>query len=262
LIRNVATPAIVSFLIGWGMMGGISYLPIYFQIAHGDSPTVSGLKLIPLMFGTVGGAVASGGFITKTGYFWPWPVTGAALQVLGLSLLAGLLAVHMNIYALSAIIFVSGLGMGLNVQSLLITVQGAVQRELMAIATATNTFLRTLGGVVGVAVYGSILNNQLSHRLSAHLLAVSHGGHAAIDRLPSAEAQFIIKSYVDSLKIVFWSGVPVAALALIVAFCIQNYKLQMSAALKELKDKGKEARRKPSDVEAPVAGEKQGTALP
>jgi len=225
-IRNVACAGTVAFFLGWAMFGAISFLPIYFQVVRGDKPTISGLKLIPMMLGTVTMAMISGILITKTGYFYPFPAIGCTLLALCNGLIAGELTVHLNFVVLGAIMFVGGLGMGLNVQSLIIIVQGAVDRPIIAIATATNTFLRTMGGVIGVAVFGSILNNQLASRLSAHDLEVAHGGYDAIKHLPNSDT--IFSEYTKSLQIVFWSAFPVGLAGAIVALCIHNYKLQMA----------------------------------
>lgn len=64
-IRNVVLTSISSLIVGFVLLGGLSYMPEYFQVVQGDSPTTSGLKIIPLMAGLVVGSIFSGMFISK-----------------------------------------------------------------------------------------------------------------------------------------------------------------------------------------------------
>ena len=52
--------SVVGFIVGFAMFGAITYLPVFFQIVHGESPTISGLQLLPLMAGLLIFSTASG----------------------------------------------------------------------------------------------------------------------------------------------------------------------------------------------------------
>jgi MFS family permease len=226
LIRNVALANAVAFTVGFSMFGAISYLPIYFQVIHGDSPTVSGLKLLPMMVGIIIFSMGSGIIITKTGRYWVFPIMGCGFMSLGAGLIGGFLTADINIVLLSFFILLIGVGVGSIIQTVTSIVQAFVEKKDMAIATATNSFLRTMGGVIGVTVYGSILNNQLANNLPPELLQVAHLGYQAIQSLPPASADFVITKYVDALCIIFYCTVPVAGIGLILSLFISNKKLQ------------------------------------
>jgi len=226
LLRDVGCAAIVSFGYGWGMLGNISYLPIYFQVVHGDSPTTSGLKLIPLMLGTVLMATVSGILITKTGRYYHFLIIGGILLILGIGLEGGLLSPDFSLYLLSFFTFISGLGVGTMVQTTTIISQGSVERKDIASVTAAIQFLRTMGGVIGVAVCGAVLNNRLALTLPNNLLVAIQGGYSAIISFPPDVSANIFNQYSSALGILFLSNIPAAALGLVAAVCIKNQKLQ------------------------------------
>jgi len=83
-----------------------------------------------------------------------------------------------------------------------------------------------MGGVIGVTVYGSILNNQLANNLSPQLLGAAHAGYKAIMSLPADDANLIVTKYVQALCIIFYCTVPVAGIGMILSLFITNKKLQ------------------------------------
>ena len=72
----------VNVLIGLGMFGALSTLPLYLQLVKGATPTESGLLLIPMMIGIMGGSVLSGQLTMKTGRYKIFPVFGTAILAL------------------------------------------------------------------------------------------------------------------------------------------------------------------------------------
>jgi len=223
-IRNVILCNGIAFLIGFVMFGAISYLPVYFQEILGDSPTTSGLKLIPLMFGLIIASMGSGIMITKTGHYWHFPILGCLLCGVGSGLLY-LITADYSYGLLCIYVILIGFGIGFLLQTLLIITQFSVQKKDMAVGTATNSFVRTMGGVIGVTILGAVLNASLKKNLDANLVLAAQGGHAAISALPSAVQTQIYDAYVDALRLVFISSVPVAGLALILSFAITRKKI-------------------------------------
>jgi EmrB/QacA subfamily drug resistance transporter len=59
-IRTFSVANIVGFIVGFAMFGAITYLPLFFQIVRGESPTISGLQLLPLMVGLLIVSIGSG----------------------------------------------------------------------------------------------------------------------------------------------------------------------------------------------------------
>ena len=60
--RNFSLASGMSFLLGFVMLGGMTFLPLYLQTVQHASPTVSGLLLIPLMFGSMVTSLIAGQF--------------------------------------------------------------------------------------------------------------------------------------------------------------------------------------------------------
>ena len=60
----------------------------FFQIVRGQSPTISGLQLLPLMAGLLIVSIGSGQVISRTGRYRVFPILGTALMTVGLLLLS------------------------------------------------------------------------------------------------------------------------------------------------------------------------------
>jgi EmrB/QacA subfamily drug resistance transporter len=158
----------VNVLIGLGMFGALSTLPLYLQLVKGATPTESGLLLIPMMIGIMGGSILSGQLTARTGRYKIFPVIGTAILASAFFLM---LTVTVDTsYALLDVYFLMiGIGLGLCMQTLLIAVQNTVPAKDMGVATSSATFFRQLGGTLGVAVFLSLLFNSLPDKVSGAL---------------------------------------------------------------------------------------------
>lgn len=164
LFRNqiVAVSEIVVFLTGFVMFGTIIFVPLFFQGVLGLSATASGSFLTPMMLGTVGGSFISGQLLSRTG--GRYRLLGAAgllITALGMFLLSRM--TQETSYAMAvADIVIGGFGMGVALPLYVITVQNAVPYNVLGTATSSTAFFRTLGGSVGLAIFGSMLNNRFA----------------------------------------------------------------------------------------------------
>ncbi|MDQ2750484.1 MAG: MFS transporter [Actinomycetota bacterium] len=145
-----------SFIIGIGMFGGMASIPLYLQIVKGASPTKAGLLILPMVAGIMGASLTAGQITSRTGRYRKFPILGSALLVVGLALMsrigAGTPLWQTDIYML-----IFGAGLGLNMQTIVLAMQNAVQPKDMGVATAAVTFFRQVGGTLGTAVFLSIL---------------------------------------------------------------------------------------------------------
>jgi EmrB/QacA subfamily drug resistance transporter len=92
LFRNrvfVVTSA-VGLVVGFALFGALTFLPLFQQVVRGDSPTESGLQLLPVMGGLLATSIVSGQVITRTGRYRMFPIAGTAVGVVGLGLLSTL----------------------------------------------------------------------------------------------------------------------------------------------------------------------------
>ncbi|ERF71951.1 hypothetical protein EPUS_06510 [Endocarpon pusillum Z07020] len=61
----------------------VFYIPLYFQFVRGDGALESAVRLLPYVCVFVAAAMFNGIFMTKTGYYLPWYIVGAALSLVG-----------------------------------------------------------------------------------------------------------------------------------------------------------------------------------
>jgi len=243
--RVFAVASGLEFLVGFAMFGGIIFLPLYLQTVGGASAQNSGILILPLMAGMMTTSIASGRLITRTGRYKVFPVVGTATIAVGLYLLSTM-GVGTSRLTSSAYMVVLGLGMGMIVQVMVLAVQNAVPHRDLGTATATESFVRSMGGAFGVAVYGAILNDRLAYHL-ARLLPAGAGGAIgrdltgspqAIRQLPPPVRDAVILALARSIHTVFLAAVPLAILAFLVTWILPERPLRETAhiGLEEIGD--------------------------
>jgi EmrB/QacA subfamily drug resistance transporter len=231
--RAFAMTSLVGFIVGLAMFGAITYLPAFFQIVRGISPTLSGVRLLPLMAGLLAVSIWSGQFISRTGRYRFFPITGTAVMALGLYLLS-LMGVSTPSWLDALYMVVLGMGIGGVMQVLVIIVQNAVPHSELGVATSGATFFRAIGGSFGTAIFGAIFSNVLVGNLARHLHGAPLPRHfssaavtpAVLDRLPPAVHHAIVAGYAESIQTVFIIAVPIAVLAFAASWLIPQVELR------------------------------------
>jgi EmrB/QacA subfamily drug resistance transporter len=184
--------SVMGFLVGAGMFGGLSSIPLYLQIVKGESPTKAGLLLIPLMVGIIAASVTAGRVMMKTGRYKIFPVIGSFLLLAAMALFFTL-QVDTPLWVASAYMVVMGAGLGLSMQTLVVAVQNAMPAKDMGVVTGANTFFRSMGGTFGTAVFLSILFNSIGGNIKdrfATLTKTDPAGYAAATKeLTKVQAQ-------------------------------------------------------------------------
>lgn len=233
--------SIVSFLFGFAFFGAIIYLPVYLQVVKGYSPTASGLLLLPLVLGIFLASAGSGQAITRTGHYKIFPLIGFVIIPTALLWLSTL-QVDTPIWNLSLRVFLLGVGLGLVIQTLVVAVQNAVEPRDLGVATSSNTFFRSMGGAIGVAVFGSVLTTTLQSSLESRfpggpppgLDSGQLGGTPeAIAALPDVVRQPLIESFTEALDRVFLVAVPVGLLALVFVVFLRELPLRETSGVQE-----------------------------
>jgi len=165
-IRNVACIMPIMFCLGIMMMAGFSFLPFYMQSVLGDSSTIAGVKLFPLIGGFLFGAALSAVLLrklNKVSYLLP---EGAALLTTGLGLLY-LLQPNEPFAMAAGFQAIAGLGMGAVISVTAVSLQNSVAPSQMGICMSAYSFFMLLGGALGVAAVGALLNNLTASNLAA-----------------------------------------------------------------------------------------------
>ena len=229
--RNFVITTMASLALGIAMMGSVEYIPTYFQMSLGVSATVAGLLIVPMMAVLLITGIVTGNFVTKTGRYKPFIVTGTAIVALSLGLL-GTTNQDSPVWLFCLYLSVMGLGLGLSMQFLTLVVQNAFPTSVVGTATAANNFFRQLGSTVGASLVGGLFTSRLTSLLSERLpaeVATSAGEHGASSLTPEIVASIpepihsiIVGSYNDALIPLFLSLVPVAAVAALLLVFIRE----------------------------------------
>ena len=154
-------------VIGMAMFGGLSVIPLYLQIVKGASPTRSGLLLLPLVAGLMFATFCTGRLTARTGRYKLFPLIGSVLMIIGMVLMTGLGA-DTPLWRTDVFMVLFGIGLGMNMQSLVLAMQNAVDARDMGVASAASQFFRSIGGTLGTAIFLSILFSLAGTRI-AHL---------------------------------------------------------------------------------------------
>lgn len=235
--------SILSFIVGFAMLGAMTFLPTYLQYVDGDSATISGVRTLPMVVGLLIASVFSGNVVSKTGTYRIFPIIGALVMALGLYLLS-LMGGETSTWLESLYMFVLGTGIGLCMQVLTIAVQNTVVYSDLGTATSGVTFFRTLGSSFGTAVFGTIYANTLKPNLADGVAQAARAGDAdpavvakaaqspqGLHGLPAEVAAPVIEAYADTLHTVFLWTVPVALLGFLVALFLKQVQLRDSARM-------------------------------
>jgi len=238
--------SLLAFLVGAAMFGAIVLLPLYFQLVKHNSATLSGLKLLPLMFGIISASISSGKWITKHGKYKVFPVVGMVLMTVALF---GLVALNETtaFYVIGILEFLLGAGLGLSLQNVVIALQNSLDIKDMGVGTSLNTFWRSIGGTLGVAIFGSIYASKLAGYVTSGVSSLGKSNPAAlagatpqslaalknnpgvIKNFTPALQKTILHSYVEAFHIVFISAAPVTAIGFLVALALKAKPLKSSA---------------------------------
>ncbi|MFF7276260.1 MFS transporter [Streptomyces griseorubiginosus] len=236
-IRTFTLSAVISFIVGFAMFGAMTYLPTFLQVVQGVSPTMSGVHMLPMVFGLLLSSTVSGQIVSRTGRWKVFPVAGTAVTTLGLLLLHRL-DEGSSTWVMSVYFCVFGLGLGLVMQVLVLIVQNAVSYEDLGVATSGATFFRSIGASFGVAIFGTVFANRLGDKLAEALRGaqlppgVSVSGLESDSRglgeLPAALRPAALHAYASSITDVFLYAAPVAFLGFLLAWFLKEDRLRGS----------------------------------
>ncbi|WP_329339720.1 MFS transporter [Streptomyces sp. NBC_00663] len=236
-IRTFALSAVISFVVGFAMFGAMTYLPTFLQVVQGVSPTMSGVHMLPMVFGLLLSSTASGQIVSRTGRWKVFPIAGTAVTTIGLLLLHQL-DEGSSTWVMSSYFFVFGLGLGLVMQVLVLIVQNAVSYEDLGVATSGATFFRSIGASFGVAIFGTVFTNRLGDKLADAFAGGRLPGGVTVEgleadprdiaNLPAALRPAALHAYASSITDVFLYAAPVALLGFVLAWFLKEDRLRAS----------------------------------
>ena len=242
--RTFSVSSISSIVLGAGMFGGILLLPQYLQVVHGSSPTVAGLQMLPLVLGIMTGAMSSGLTIARTGKYKVFPLVGVVLMVIALASLSFVVEADTSVWTLVPFMVLLGLGLGFNMQPVILAVQNAVRPNEMGVATSSVTFFRQMGGTIGVAAFLSILFTTLPTYIGtafreAGLTQIAGsldldsvlGDTSQISSAPAAVVNAFKDGFSDAIGLVFLVAAAVVAVGFFVMLFLPEVPLRNQSGI-------------------------------
>jgi hypothetical protein len=218
---------------------------------QGSSPTVAGLQMLPLVAGIMTGAMGAGVLIGRTGRYRVFPLVGIVLMVVALLAFSQVVGADTSVWTLVPFMVLMGLGLGLNMQPVILAVQNAVSPREMGVATSSVTFFRQMGGTIGTAAFLSVLFTRLPQDIGAAVddavrtdpalgrrLQEATGGGAPdlsdtsfIQQLPAALARPFEVGFSDSIDAVFLIAAGVVAIGFAVLWFLPELPLRTQSGI-------------------------------
>ncbi|AHI01984.1 MFS transporter [Kutzneria albida] len=260
--------SLTGLVVGMAMFGGIAMIPQYLQIVKGNTPTQSGLLMLPFVLAMMLSSMGSGLITSRTGRYKLFPIVGTMLIAAG-SLLFLQLEYDSPLWEADIYMAVFGIGLGLCMQTLTLATQNAVPPRDMGVATASATFFRSMGGTLGTAVFLSMLFSNVGEKIkdaftsvvptqafqaaihdpsvvkdpnNAPVFAMLKGGASGdaggalqdssfIQKLNPTLAQPFQEGFTNAMHIVFIGAAIVAAVAFVLTLVTREVPLRMQSGL-------------------------------
>jgi EmrB/QacA subfamily drug resistance transporter len=233
LFRNriITVGCILAFMVGAAMFGALSFIPLFVQGTMGGTATEAGALLTPFLLGWVTMSVVGGRLMFRVGYR-PTILSGLVVLLMSFVVFTTFGRTTPRSWLLADVLAM-GIGMGLVMFALLITVQNSVSRNQLGIATSLNQFSRSIGQTVGVAVMGTVMTVSLASHIAEiqresglpepEVARVVHNPSALIDPVARASQkpemiQAMSAALGGALNNVFITGTALALLALVSGF--------------------------------------------
>jgi EmrB/QacA subfamily drug resistance transporter len=235
--RLFVNPVFLSGTAGMGlsamaMVAATLFLPVYFQLVIGVSPTQSGLLISPLMGGLIVASVVGGRLISATGRYKVYPLIGLTIAISAYGVMGWVAATGGWVFMVVALVAL-GLGFGLIMPTLTVAVQNAVDRSDLGVATSAAAFIRSLGMLLGASLAGAIVTFQLHRLLPDAALHVGGGEHGPLDhglqhiaQLPPVERQAFIAAYQQAISTTFQVGAGLAVFAVLAVLLLPERTLK------------------------------------
>jgi len=173
---------IVAFTTNFGIFAVFFFVALYLQLIAGYTGYQIALAFIAMTAAIVTGSLV-GARWNAVHQSANLTIFGCILSGAGIFILNMLIKPDISIATLAWALAISGLGFGISLVTMTSTVLSIVPAERSGMAASTVNTFRELGGVFGVAVLGTIVNAQLTTKLTDQLIAM---------HLPSNFQAFVI----------------------------------------------------------------------
>ena len=226
-VLRVTIP-LVTF-VGAIIYGANAFIPLYLQAITGYSPTNSGLLLVPIMVGVTLMSISTGRRMAVTGKYKHWPIFGAASLSIGMVLLSQMSQSGLGLASALVGMFCVGVGIGSIMPTATLATQNAVEWSDLGVASSVITFFRTLGGVVGLAAFGALLNSRVEGQIDEKYLQAPR----EIKNLEEPLRDDVLRVLGDGITNLYAVAIPIAILVLIIAIRLPERPLRKTSGMQD-----------------------------
>ncbi|RAH63058.1 efflux pump antibiotic resistance protein [Aspergillus piperis CBS 112811] len=238
--RSVLMGALYSFFLEISIYVTLYYIPFYFQSAQLVSPTVSGIRGIPLGVSQIAGVVLTGAIVSITGHYVPFMVLGQVISIIGTACLTKL-EVGTSTALWATFLVIAGVGHGLGLQMPFTAVQVVLNDDDIPIGNAITVFFSQLGAAIAVAIGESIFETSVAHQVrTSHLPIAAEtviaAGPTGLRSLTTDATilRALQDAYAYGIRAVMDFGLAAACLAVPFALAMEWRNVKKEAASKKL----------------------------
>jgi EmrB/QacA subfamily drug resistance transporter len=261
-IRTFTISVAAMFLAAFGFFNAVIFLPRWFQTVAGASATESGYNILPLLFGLIVSAIASGQIVARVGRYKILIFSSLVLLAVGLFLLTNLHA-NTDRPTLWLWMLVAGVGIGPSFAVFTLIVQNSVQPDRIGVATSSLTFFQQIGGTIGLTLASTILANRIATELpiqlgkagvpfqafaqipirgpgqasGVDLFATGNLGQNILNSIPEAQreaiapivpniVQAVHEAFTIALASTFWIGIGGALIAAVLVLFLREVRMR------------------------------------
>ncbi|KAJ4466577.1 major facilitator superfamily domain-containing protein [Lentinula lateritia] len=245
---------ICMFANGFVFFSALYYLPLFFQVVLGYSPTYSGTFLLPVVMSQVVSSLTAGLAVSHTGKYRTVVYTGFALSAIGCGCIS-IFNASTSKAVMVVLMLLTGFGNGMTMQTTTVAAQASVARKDMSIVTAVRNFVRMLGGAIALPVASSLLNNAIrdfmknlgfpsstiSPVIDKPSLLNSPSAISSLSISPSQAADILSKGYIKGFRDVFLLNAAMSATATLVSVVMIKHKELLRGDEEQLRKEAAEA---------------------
>jgi EmrB/QacA subfamily drug resistance transporter len=242
-LRLFANPVVlacasIGFFAGIVAYGSNQFLPLYFQDSLFVSPTESGLRMMPMMVGVTITSFTVGRMIARSGGYRRYPIGGTFVGILGLVAIAQIDG-GTHYWTLLLPMVLMGIASGAAFTTTSIAAQNAVEFKDLGVATATIMFFRSLGGSIGLAGFGTVLNSTIRSEIPARTGVAADAAAdlirapEQIEALPADVRNAVIDSIALGVSRIYWISAGAMVIAFVSALLLREQALRTRAGISD-----------------------------
>src|SRR4051794_17116726 len=206
--RAFSAAAATTFMVGGALFGAMIILPLYYQVARGESALTAGLLMAPQGFGAAMAMPLAGRLTDRVG--------GGRVAVVGLTILTigtipfAFLSADTPYELLAFLLVLRGLGIGSSMMPAMAAAYATLERAAVPRATSALNVIQRIGGSLGTALLAVVLQAQIKDQLPR----AAGGGGGTLERLPDAVRERVADPLAQAFANTFWWAVAMSVIAL------------------------------------------------